>query len=130
MNSVHINQPLCVRRYLEGVDISKYRNIPVPTSYLAYYIKKAGNQALSREYYQKAAKELSDYCFLHRLDEILVLQEAIKVNTQDSKAPYYLGNLLDSYVYQLINNGIAVAESSKNLRSPFLFHYAEKGRWY
>ncbi|HEU4903294.1 MAG TPA: tetratricopeptide repeat protein, partial [Flavisolibacter sp.] len=33
------------------------------------------------------------YCFPNRLQDIIVLQLATSLNSQDSKAPYYLGNL-------------------------------------
>ncbi len=35
-----------------------------------------------------------DYCFPNRLEEIAVLEAAMRANPKDARAPYYLGNLL------------------------------------
>lgn len=43
--------------------------------------------------YRKAAKAKRDYCFPYRLEEILILGEAMRANPADPAAPYYLGNL-------------------------------------
>ena len=37
-------------------------------------------------------KANADYCFPHRIEDVLVLQAAIQANPTDSKAFYYLGN--------------------------------------
>src|ERR1019366_2269991 len=44
--------------------------------------------------YRCAAEADSTYVFPSRLDEMVLLEEAIRVNPQDSRARYYLGNLL------------------------------------
>jgi tetratricopeptide (TPR) repeat protein len=36
----------------------------------------------------------SDYCFPSRLEEIAILESAMRANPSDARAPYYLGNLL------------------------------------
>jgi len=43
---------------------------------------------------QQAALASPDYCFPSRLEEMLVLQFAIAANPRDTRACYYLGNLL------------------------------------
>ncbi len=43
---------------------------------------------------QRAAAEPLDYCFPARLEEIQVLESAIRANPRDAHAPYLLGNLL------------------------------------
>ncbi len=43
--------------------------------------------------FAKAAAHAPEYCFPNRLEAILALECAQKVNSMDSKAPYYLGNL-------------------------------------
>src|SRR5690242_7285330 len=35
----------------------------------------------------------SDYCFPSRLEEIEILESAMRANPRDAKVPYYLGNL-------------------------------------
>jgi tetratricopeptide (TPR) repeat protein len=43
--------------------------------------------------WQCAAAAPPDYCFPHRLEEMLVLQAAVEALPADARAPYYLGNL-------------------------------------
>jgi tetratricopeptide (TPR) repeat protein len=43
---------------------------------------------------REAALANPDYVFPARLEEMLVLQDAIRTNPEDARAPYYLGNLL------------------------------------
>lgn len=43
---------------------------------------------------RRAAAQSPDYCFPSRLEEIEVLQFAMRANPRDARAPYYLGNLL------------------------------------
>ena len=38
--------------------------------------------------------EAPDYCFPARLEEIAILEAAVRENPRDARAPYYLGNLL------------------------------------
>ena len=61
---------------------------------LGYLNERSGEGEKAREYFDRAAKAPSDYCFPARLEEMLVLQEAIRANVRDAKAHYYLGNLL------------------------------------
>ena len=53
-----------------------------------------GNAAAARGFYQRAAREPADYCFPARLEEIAILEAAMRANPRDARAPYYLGNLL------------------------------------
>jgi tetratricopeptide (TPR) repeat protein len=61
---------------------------------LGYFYGKTGERAKALEYYEQASHASADYCFPARIAEMLVLQSAIQANLSDSKAPYYLGNLL------------------------------------
>ena len=61
--------------------------------YIAYYWKKAGNVDQSYVYLMKAADSEPGICFPNRLDDILILQYAIKNIPSDAKALYFLGNL-------------------------------------
>lgn len=65
---------------------------------MIYYIKgylcdKNGQSQEAIKAYNLGSKANSDYCFPHRLDELGVLEAAIKHNPSDGKAHYYLGNL-------------------------------------
>lgn len=44
--------------------------------------------------YRYASQADPDYVFPSRVEEMLVLEDAIKINPGDARAPYYLGNLL------------------------------------
>ncbi len=44
--------------------------------------------------YRRATEADATYVFPSRLDELVLLEEAIRVNPQDARARYYLGNLL------------------------------------
>jgi tetratricopeptide (TPR) repeat protein len=53
-----------------------------------------GREEESVEAYREAALADSDYVFPSRLEEMVLLQQAIRLNPNDPRAPYYLGNLL------------------------------------
>jgi tetratricopeptide (TPR) repeat protein len=61
---------------------------------LGYLHQRSGEGEKARKYFDRAAEAPPDYCFPARLEEMLVLQEAIRANVRDAKAHYYLGNLL------------------------------------
>jgi tetratricopeptide (TPR) repeat protein len=61
---------------------------------LAHVYILLGNQEKGMETYRKAAAAERAYVFPNRLEEIHLLEAAIKLNPTDSRAPYYLGNLL------------------------------------
>jgi tetratricopeptide (TPR) repeat protein len=64
-------------------------------NYMAgYYSNLAGKTDKAKEYYAKAVTMSPDYCFPSRVEEEAMLRDAIAVNPDDSKAHYYLGNLL------------------------------------
>ena len=56
--------------------------------------EQAGDQVAALQYRVTAAKASPDYCFPSRLEEMNVLERALKASPTDSKAHYYLGNLL------------------------------------
>ncbi|WP_018933235.1 DUF5107 domain-containing protein [Gracilibacillus lacisalsi] len=67
---------------------------PMQQYALAYFYRLLGKNDKS-EFYQKAgSKAKPDYCFPNSLFELVVLQEMIDKHPDDSKAYYYLGNLL------------------------------------
>ncbi len=61
--------------------------------FMGYFAQKQGGCEDASTYFAKAATAKPDYCFPHRLDELIVLEAAIAYNDADSKAMYYLGNL-------------------------------------
>ncbi|MCK4886799.1 MAG: DUF5107 domain-containing protein [Planctomycetes bacterium] len=69
-------------------------NFPLVFYYIGYYNQARGDLDRANLNYHMAAKMPSDYGFPFRLETIDVLKAAMKNNPADSKAPYYLGNLL------------------------------------
>ena len=60
--------------------------------YLGWLESKRGNEPSSIEYYRKAASMSVDYNFSNRIEDVMVLQEAMQANPGDAHAPYLLGN--------------------------------------
>ena len=55
---------------------------------------KRGSPEAALEHFQHAAMLSPDYCFPSRVEEIAVLETAMRANPMDPRAAYYLGNLL------------------------------------
>jgi Tfp pilus assembly protein PilF len=66
---------------------------PLIYYYLGYYADQKGDPEQALFYFQRAMAANSDYCFPNRLEDILVLRQALKLRSNDAKAYYYLGNL-------------------------------------
>jgi len=56
--------------------------------------QKQGESKAAHKHYKQAAAFAPDYCFPSRLEDIAILEAAMAANSADSRAPYYLGNLL------------------------------------
>ncbi len=59
---------------------------------LGYFASLSGHPAEAREYYTKAAQMSPIRCFPNRIEEVNILQDVMRINPVDAKAPYYLGN--------------------------------------
>lgn len=90
---------------------------PLVYYHLAYNFGRLGDNANADKYLKLAAAACSDYCFPHRLEDILVLQFAMEQNPQDAKAPYYLGNLW--YDKKQYDKAVACWEKSAELDDNF-----------
>lgn len=62
--------------------------------YLGYYLGKSGDEIKALASYKKAGHMPPDYCFPFRWESMDVIKQALEVTPRDSKAFYYLGNLL------------------------------------
>ena len=67
---------------------------PMLKYYEAYYSAGCGDHTASEVALIEAAARSPLYCFPNKLEDMLVLEYSILANPSDSKAPYYLGNLL------------------------------------
>jgi tetratricopeptide (TPR) repeat protein len=87
--------------YAEGVEILGHLNrgardgsVPTLLYALGHFHQQLGDAEAAKRAYSEAAAATPDYCFPNRLEEFVVLQEALSTNPEDARAAYYLGNLL------------------------------------
>ncbi len=108
--------------FQEAVNLLDEGTKVCPTSPITYYYKgwcleKSNMETKAKEVYTKAATHKPDLCFPNRLEAILALESAQKLNPSDSKAPYYLGNLW--YDKRQYIDAIACWEKSFGLDATF-----------
>jgi tetratricopeptide (TPR) repeat protein len=65
-----------------------------PMRYYAagYFASQSGKTQQALSCYTRAAQMKPDKCFPNRIEEVNILQDVMKLNPSDAKAPYYLGN--------------------------------------
>jgi tetratricopeptide (TPR) repeat protein len=68
-------------------------SVPVLHYTLGYLLHRIGRTDEGDEAWKRAAATSPDYCFPHRLEEMIVLQAVTQAVSGDARAPYYLGNL-------------------------------------
>lgn len=96
---------------------NEYKVYPMVFYYMGYNMLKLGKRDSAIKHFKLASASCSDYCFPHRLSDIIVLKAAISLNPEDWKAPYYLGNLwYDKKQYSL---AITYWELSRSLNDSF-----------
>ncbi|MFC5529197.1 DUF5107 domain-containing protein [Cohnella yongneupensis] len=59
---------------------------------LGYLLEQAGHPELAAEYRLAGRKAKPDYCFPNTLFDLIVLESAIRADTNDGMAHYYVGN--------------------------------------
>lgn len=84
---------------------------------LGYFDSMNGNAEKALEWYKKAAAESPEKCFPNRIEEVNILQDAIIVNPQDAKAPYYLGNFW--YAFRQYDEAVKCWELSYTIDDKF-----------
>jgi tetratricopeptide (TPR) repeat protein len=102
---------------IPGVDQSKLPDqswgaAPLVSYTLGWLREKSGQPTHARQHYRKGSRLSPDYCFPARLEEIMVLKAAIRAQPNDSRAPYYLGNLL----YDRRRHGEAIEQWKRSAR--------------
>ena len=95
---------------------------------LGWLCEKSGNDKSALGYYQRAAAESPNYCFPARLEEIAILESAMRANPKDARAPYYLGNLL--YDCRRHEEAIRLWERSARLEPGFSIVWRNLGIGY
>jgi tetratricopeptide (TPR) repeat protein len=110
--------------YAEAVDVLQHANqraqdgtLPMILYARAFFLELVGDHVASKKTYLEAAQACPDYCFPSRLEELLILERARKVNPADGQAAYYLGNLL--YDRRRYAEAIELWECSAELKPSF-----------
>ena len=90
---------------------------PMVQYYLGWFAGKAGQTKEQAEYFKKASKLSADGCFPNKVEEVLILQAALKVNPKDAVAAYALGNFW--YDKRQYDQAIASWEQSRKANEGF-----------
>ncbi len=70
----------------------KEHTSPMAYYYLGWFSHKSGDKKIAAQYYQLAQQQNPAYCFPNKVEEVLILKDAIELNPHDAKANFYLGN--------------------------------------
>jgi tetratricopeptide (TPR) repeat protein len=89
---------------------------PLVYYYLGYFGEQSNQTDKAKRYYQLAEKAPTDYVFPFQMEMINVLEHAMQANPSDSRAPYYLGNLLFDWQPQ---RAVALWQKSVSLGADF-----------
>jgi len=66
---------------------------PMVLYYKCWFAVKTGDMETAKQYALQAAAKVAGICFPNKIEEIIILQNAVIINPADAKAYYYLGNL-------------------------------------
>jgi tetratricopeptide (TPR) repeat protein len=115
---------------LERADLqAKDGSVPMVLYALGYFRSSMGDGAGTAQAWTDAAAASPDYCFPNRLEELMVLEEALAAPpAPDARAPYYLGNLL--YARKRHREAIALWEKSVQLDPAFSVTWRNLGIGY
>ncbi len=95
---------------------------------LSWLREKSGDDKSAAAAFRQAAALPPDYCFPARLEEIAILEAAMRANPKDARAPYYLGNLL--YDRRRHPEAIKLWEKSARLDADFSIVWRNLGIGY
>ncbi len=70
------------------------REYPTIHYYLGYLFALEGKEQKAIDHFNQGRTMSTDYCFPFRIESITIYYSALKFNPKDSRAHYYLGNLL------------------------------------
>jgi tetratricopeptide (TPR) repeat protein len=95
---------------------------------LGWLYENAGNKKAALNSFKQAAGLAPDHCFPSRLEEIAVLESAMRANPRDARASYYLGNLF--YDRRRHDEAIRLWEKSARLDPKFSIVWRNLGIGY
>ncbi|MDJ0752162.1 MAG: DUF5107 domain-containing protein [Ardenticatenaceae bacterium] len=84
---------------------------------LGWIAEESGDQPKAVEIFREAAALSPDFCFPNRLEDVLSLSAAMRLNPDDPRAPYYLGNFW--YAHRQYDDAIACWERARDLDPHF-----------
>ncbi|PKO15125.1 MAG: DUF5107 domain-containing protein [Chloroflexi bacterium HGW-Chloroflexi-10] len=90
---------------------------PLAAYALGWVLDQAGQKQAAEKIFLRAASLPADYCFPNRLEDVLCLEMAQRVNPRDARAPYYLGNFW--YAHRRYIEAIACWECASELDPEF-----------
>lgn len=90
---------------------------PMALYFKGYFHLLDGKKELATRAFEKASMANPDYCFPHRLEELMVLKKAVILHPEDDKAWYYLGNLW--YGFRQYEEAIEAWERSRLIDNTF-----------
>ena len=68
------------------------KTTPLLNYYIGWLYTQLNDLIQANIYFKKASLSLPDYCFPNKIEDVMVLEQAVSSNSDDSKALYYLGN--------------------------------------
>jgi tetratricopeptide (TPR) repeat protein len=95
---------------------------------IGWLLEKSGGVKSPNGNYRVGGILPPDYCFPSRLEEIAILESAMRANPRDAKAPYYLGNLF--YDRRRHAEAVSLWETSARLDPFFLIVWRNLGMGY
>lgn len=84
---------------------------------LGWVHEQAGEKDKAIVAFKEAMALPEDYCFPNRLEDVLSLTTAMRLNPTDARAPYYLGNFW--YAHRRYDEAIAAWEQARELDKQF-----------
>lgn len=109
--------------YTEAAEILEYcpSTNPLVYYYKGWFALKNGETDQALALYKQAAVQNPDRCFPNKIEEVLILENAILLNENDAHAHYYLGNFwYDKRQYpEAIANWEAAVNGNNTFATPY-----------
>ncbi len=124
-NQQHDRQDACPTTDLADQSLGA---LPLIEYTLGWLHEKLGDKKTALIHFKQAAALTPDHCFPARLEEIAILEAAMRANPKDTRAPYYLGNLF--YDRRRHDEAIRLWEKSAKLNPDFSIVWRNLGIGY